>query len=159
MLYFRLINLLLAGCLFSSTLVNAQNFCVDFSATTDDSLAPIENLWIGLISKSDTVIGLKSEGRFCFNTKTFSDQPIDILIGLPGTKLQYRSLYPAFLKMSDQEPKWVLRIDKRPFDRKKYPRIKEWRGVEVIEVLEVSSKNGEDAVIFYKRKKDGTYLD
>lgn len=141
-------------------MVNAQDACVKFFAKEQNSFVSNEAVKIMLISNGDSLLGVNNDqGEICFRLKAFADKPIDVLVEVHGKKMIYPSLYPAFLKLSENQPKWVLTIDKSPFDKKKYPRINKWNNVDVIETFEVSSRDSEDAAIFYKRRKDGSFID
>ncbi len=79
---------------------------------------------LSIIAVNDTIRGRYNEGVFCFDDWKGTEGPIDIRVAFGSTELIYHSLYPGFLKLS-YRPIWVLTIDRKPFDRRAYPRIKE----------------------------------
>lgn len=132
--------------------------CVTFSLIDEGSIVPIDVLEVSIIDKQDTLVSTKNNGQVCFALELGSNEPIDILIEFDQKVILLPDLHPNFLRLSSREPKWNVVYDRAPFIKKDYPGIQRWKGVATIVLLELSSKDGVDMVMLYKRRKDGSHI-
>ena len=150
-----LVSLLLLLVVFQ---LKAQQPCGELTVNIENSIRSNESVKLMLITFNDTIVGKKDGNHFCFNDSIFLKEAVDVVIEVSGERLLYPSLFLGFLKINDS-PKWIVGFDKKPFVKKNYPRIEEWRNVEVIEYFEVQPQSDEDSIMMFKRRKDGSYID
>ena len=135
----------------------AQSVCLELVVKVEDSIRVNDSVSLILITSSDTIPAFQKGKFFCFPDTTRLIGEMDVLVDTKREKFLFQSLYAGFLEIKDNSM-WIVGCDRHPFVKEKYPRIRKWKGVEMIEFFEVRHHASEDVIMVYKRRKNGTYI-
>lgn len=139
--------------------LQAQDTCLKVSIVDDQKLIKTDHFQVYLIITHDTIMMSRKSGTFCLpNSRIIKEEAIDVLVVYQDKTLLYPSLFPGFLKLNDRDTEWHVTINKKPFKKEHYPRIKKWRGIYKIETFETTSKDRGTTVMLYKKRKNGSYI-
>lgn len=150
-------KILLILILLATSELMAQSVCLELVVKVEDSIRANDSVSLILITCSDTIHAFQKGKLFCFPDTTRLIGEMNVWVDTKREKFLFQSLYAGFLNIKDNSV-WIVGCDRRPFVKEKYPRIRNWKGVELIEFFEVRPSDSEDVIMVYKRRKNGMYI-
>lgn len=117
----------------------AQDSCIKLSLNADGKMFEINDITVKvyLIANGDTIFGIIKEHSLCFpKIKEKDSLEVDVYFLFDAHKVVILSVPQAFLHLSDNTT-WRVGFDKKPFDKKHFWEVKDWKAIKRLDYLEI----------------------